>query len=357
MAVDEINAKGGIKSLGGAKLEMVYTDAQSKPEIGVSETERLLTDKDIVMLNGAHISAITLPASEVAERNKKIWFASVPVDENVTKRGFKYTFRTAETSAMRAETQVKFMDFLKQKQPLETVGIVYENSAYGQGIAKSWKNILSKSGYNLILDEAYDAANTQDFTPVATKIKTTNPDVILLASYTKDAILITKTFKQQKVKPKAIIVTSGGFDDPEYLKSVGNAAENFFDVSAWNSDVNRPGSKELNQRFIEKYKMPMNGEIIKEYAGIYTIADALERAASTDTEKLREALIATDIRQGPIQVYTSRIHFDATQTLPDPDLLMLQIQKVNGQMEYVTIWPEQVTRPGAQMLFPYQPAQ
>jgi branched-chain amino acid transport system substrate-binding protein len=356
MAVEEINEKGGIKSLGGARLEVVYGDSQGKPPVGVSEAERLLADKDVVLLTGSYQSGVTLPASEVAERNKKIWFASVPSDDAITKRGFKYLFRLADTSEMRVKAQIQFLNALKEKEPIQNIALVYENTAWGQGVAKQWKEKLPPAGYTVVLDEAYDKSSA-DFTPVATKVKNANPDVVLLVSYTKDATLLTKAFVQQKVQPKAFVATSGGYADPEYIKNAGDAAVHFFDLAAWETDVNRPYSKETDQKFFDKYGMHMNGEMVKEYVGIYTIADALERAASTDSEKLREAFASANITQGPTQIYAKTIHFDETGTMPDPNLVMVQFQKIDGKVERVTVWPKEDARPGAEMVFPYKPAQ
>ncbi|GAX89263.1 ABC transporter substrate-binding protein [Effusibacillus lacus] len=355
LAVEEINAKGGIKSLNGAKLQLVFADSQGKPQVGVSEAERLLTQEKVTLLTGSYQSGVTLPASEVAERYKKVWFASVPSDDSITSRGFKYVFRLADTSAMRVDSQVKFLEDLKKRfsSEIKTAALVYENTSYGQSVAKAWKEKLPKAGYQIVLDEAYDKG-ASDLTPVVNKVKSASPDVVLLTSYVADATLLVKGFHQQKVTPKAFIGTSGGYADPEFIKNAGEAALNIFDVAAWEVDVNRPFSKETDKKFFEKHKVHMNGEAVKEYAGIYVIADALERAKSTDSEKLREALASTNITEGPTQMYTNKIHFDKTGTLPDPGLVMVQFQKVDGKVERVTVWPKEDARSGSKIVFPYQ---
>lgn len=353
MAAEEINEKGGIKSMDGAKLQLIFADSQGKPQVGVSEAERLLSKENVALLTGSYQSGVTLPASEVAERYKKIWFASVPADDAITSRGFKYVFRLADTSAMRAGAIVKFMDDLKKeyKSELKTVALVYENTSYGQSVAKAWKEMLPQAGYQIVLDEAYDKS-ASDLTPVVNKVKNANPDAVLLTSYVADATLLAKGFQQQRVTPKAFIAASGGYADPEFIRNAGEAALHFFDVAAWEADVNRPFSKETDKKFFDKYKVHMNGEAVKEYVGIYTIADALERAKSTDSEKLREAFASTSIAEGPTQMYAKKIHFDQTGTFPDPNLVMVQFQKVDGKIERVTVWPKEDARPGARIVFP-----
>lgn len=354
MAVDEINAAGGIKSMNGKKLELVFGDSQGNQQVGVSETTRLITKEKVALLTGAYQSGITLPASQEAEKNKKVWFASVPSDDAITTRGFKYVFRIADTSHMRVQSQVRFLDDMKKKgTDIKTVALVYENSSWGQGVAKYWKEDLPKAGYQIVLDEAYDRKAT-DLSPVVNKVKTANPDAVMMVSYVQDATLLAKGFHQQKVTPKAFISTSGGTADPMFLKNAGEDALNWLDVSAWEPDVNRPGSKELDKKYFDKFSAHLSGEGVKEYVGIYTIADALERAKSTDTEAIRKALVETNITQGPTQIYTKTLHFDNQQTLPDPSLVMAQFQKVNGKVERITVWPESDARQGSHIVFPYK---
>lgn len=352
MAVEEINEAGGIKSLDGKKLEIVYADSQGDPPTGVSEAERLLSDPNIVMLNGAWQSGVTLPASEVAERNGKIWVAPVPSETSITERGFKYVFRLADTSNMRVNAQIEFLKEMNEKDPIKNIAVLYENTAWGTGVADIWKKELPANGFNVVLAEGYDA-NAADLTPVVTKVKNSKPDAILMVSYLKDATLLTNAIVQQKVQAKAIIGTSGGFADAEYIKNVGKNAINFFDIAAWEADVNRPFSSDVNKKFKEKYGHDMNGEMVKEYVAIYTIADVLERAGSTDSEKLREAFASTSIKEGPTQMYASEIHFDETGTLPDPGLVMVQFQEVDGEVQRVTVWPSADAREGAELVYPY----
>lgn len=353
-AADEVNAKGGIKSMNGAKLELVFGDSQGNQQAAVSETTRLIDKEKVALLTGAYQSGMTLPASQEAEKKNKIWFAGVPSDDAITARGFKNVFRIADTSRMRVLSQVQFMNDMKAKgTDLKTAALVYENSSWGQGVAKYWKEELPKAGYQVVLDEAYDRKAT-DLTPVANKVKGANPDVILMVSYVQDGTLLAKAFKQQKVTPKAFIATSGGTADVQFLQNAGEDALNWFDISAWEPDVNRPGSKELDKIFVEKFGNHPSGEQIKEYSSIYTIADALERAKSTDTEALRKALKETNITSGPTQIYTKTIHFNEQNTLPDPSLVMAQFQKVNGKVERVTVWPASDARQGSQIAFPYK---
>ncbi len=358
MAVEEINGAGGIKTLGGAKLKIIYADTQSKPQVAVQEAERLISEEKVDFLAGAYNSGVTLPASEVAERYKKVWWAAVASDDSITNRpGFKYVFRLAEKTSMRVVAQLNFIEAMaKQKNvPVKTVALVFENSGYGQGAALQWRKLVPQHGWKIVLDEPFDPKTT-DPSPVITKVKASNPDIVLLAnSFMPAAVMMAKSFREQGVKPKAFFATSAAHSDPDYLKNAGDAALGVFDVSGWEPDVNRPFSKDVAKKFQDKYGLPLNNETAKEYVGMYVVKDVLERAASTDSEKVRNAFAATDLKEGMTQMYSNRVHFDSTGTFPDTSsLVLVQFLKVNGKVERVTVGPAEQARPGQKFVFPFE---
>lgn len=354
MAIDEINAAGGIKSMDGAQLKMVYADSKGDPATGVSEAERLITQEQVVLLTGCYQSGVAMPSTEVAERYQIPYFVDVPSEDKITERDFKYIFRLAEKTSWRNRVQAEFINDMAKKYntPIKTVGLIYENTAWGQGAAKGWEKYLPEAGLQIVMKEPYPA-NSSDLTPVVLKAKQLNPDIIMMVSYVSDAALLTKTFAEQKVTPKAFIGTSGGFADPTYYNLAGEACENFFDISTWEPDVNRPNSQDINKKFKEKYGYAMNAEAVKAYVGMYVIADVLDRAGSTDPEKLRAAFAATDLKSGPAQMYASETKFDETGQMINAPLVICQYQKVNGTMERVTVYPEAEARVGSQIVWPY----
>lgn len=354
LAVEEINAAGGIKSLGGAKIKLIFADSQGKPQVGVTEAERLITQEKVAILTGTYQSGVALPVSEVAERYKVPFFAPVPSDDSLTQRGFKYLWRLADTSEQRVVAQTQFLEDLNKKQnaQLKTVYLVYENTAWGQGVSKSWKKYLPEKGFQIVGEEAYPQG-ASDFTPLANKIKAAKPDVVLLTSYVADASLLTNTFAEQKVSPKVFLGTSGGYSDPTYLKNTGNNAEYFFDVSSWEGDVNRPYSAEVQKKFREKYGTDMSNEAVKAYVAMYVIKDVLERAASLDADKIRDAFNRTHITEGVTQMYAPIIQFDEKGQMITQALVVAQFRKVDGKLQRVTVWPEKDARKGFQpVLFP-----
>ncbi|TEB08417.1 hypothetical protein Psch_01980 [Pelotomaculum schinkii] len=355
LAVEEINAQGGIKSLGGAKIKMVYADSKGDPATGVSESERLITQEKVALLTGTYQSGVALPATEVAERYQVPFYCPVPSEDIITERGFKYVFRQAEKTTWRNRDQITFIQDMGKQfgTPVKTVAFIYENTAWGQGAVKGWEKYLEGTGIEVILKEPYPT-NSSDLTPIVLKVKQANPDVVFMVSYVSDAALLTNTFAEHKVKPLAFIGTSGGFADPVYFKTTGDNCEYFYDISTWEPDVNRPFSQEVNKKFTEKYGYGMNAEAVKAYTTMYVIKDALERAASVDPEAIRKALSETKLSEGVTQMYASEIVFDESGQMVNAPLIISQFRKVDGKMERVTVWPAKDARPDWEPVWPFQ---
>ncbi len=358
MAVEEINSAGGIKALGGAKLKIIYADTQSKPQVAVQEAERLINQDKVDFLAGAYNSGVTLPASEVAERYKRVWWTPVSSDDSITNRpGFKYVFRLAEKTSMRVVAQLDFIAAMAKQTntPVKTVALVYENTGYGQGAALQWKKLVPQHGWQIVLDEPYDP-KTSDPSPVVTKVKAAKPDVVLLAnSFMPTAVMLAKVFKEQGVKPKAFFATSAAHSDPDYLKNAGDAALGVFDVSGWEPDVNRPFSMATAKKFQDKYGVVLNNETAKEYVGMYVVKDVLERAASVDPEKVRNAFASTNLTAGISQMYNKKVSFDSTGTFPDTSsLVLVQFLRIDGKVQRVTVGPQDQARVGQKVAFPYE---
>ncbi|MGI5887306.1 MAG: ABC transporter substrate-binding protein [Syntrophomonadaceae bacterium] len=354
MAIEEINAAGGIKSMNGAQIEMIYADSKGDPATGVSEAERLITHEEVALITGCYQSGVAMPSTEVAERYGIPYIVPVPSEDQITERGFKYVFRVAEKTSWRNRDQVTFVKEMAEKfdTPIKTVALIYENTSWGQGAVRAWEKYIPEAGLEIVLKEPYPS-NSSDLTPVVLKCKNLNPDIIMLVSYVSDAALLTNTFAEHKVMPKAFVGTSGGFADPAYFELTGDNCEYYFDISTWEPDVNRPFSQEVNQKFTEKYGYAMNAEAVKAYASMYIIADALERAGSTDPEALRQAFAETNITEGPTQMYASEIVFDETGQMVNAPLVISQMRKIDGKMERVSVWPEAEARPGMEIVWPY----
>lgn len=354
MAVEEINAAGGIKSLGGAKLEMIYADSESKPEKGVAEAERLINTEKVNVLTGCWNSSVTYPVTAVAERYGIPFIVPVSVADKITEQGFKNVFRIAAKDSWWVRDQFAFMKDMEKEfnTKIETVAFVYENGDWGKGFVKSRKEFAEKAGYKVVLDEPYPSSAT-DLSPVVTKIKRANPDVLLLVSNAADAILLTNTLSEYKVRPKAIIGSGGGHADPSFLKAVAKNGQYIYDIVEWETDVNKPGAKETNAKFKAKYGYNLAGESVDAYIAMYVLADALERAGSLDPKAIRDALASTNLTKGPAMIAAyDAIEFDQTGQNKHASPCIVQINDVGNGLERVSVWPKSARRAGYTPVFP-----
>ncbi|AZU64460.1 ABC transporter substrate-binding protein [Neobacillus mesonae] len=297
LAAEDINEAGGIKSLGGAKVKLEIVDPGEKPETAKSATERVIQNKKVSAITGDYNSSLSLVTSEVAER-AKVPFVTASVSDTLTSRGMKYIFQVSPKGSMFGESQVKFakeyiVDKLGKKPK---VAIVFEETSYGTSTSEGLKKTAEKMGLDVALYEPY-SANFADASPLVNKIKSSGAEILFPVSYLQDAILIQKTIKKFDVD---IITVGGGagYLMPEFIGELGEAGEGVLSVASWNMDVNKNGVKDINKRYKEK-----NGEFITEHSGeaysaMWTIAHAIEKAASADPEKIKEALATLKLEEG-----------------------------------------------------------
>jgi branched-chain amino acid transport system substrate-binding protein len=354
MALEEINAAGGIKSLAGAKLEMLYADSESKPEKGVAEAERMINTEKVHLLTGCWNSAVTYPTTAVAERYGIPFVVPVSVADKITEQGFKTVFRIAAKDSWWTRDQFAFLKDMQEefKTEIKTLAFVYENGDWGKGFAGQWRALAEKNGYKIVLDEPYPSTTT-DLSPVVQKIRRARPDVLMLVSNAADAILLTNTLADYKVKLKAIIASGGGHADPSFLKATGSNARYLFDIVEWETDVNKTGAKEINEKFKSRYGYNLAGESVDAYIAMYVIKDALERAGSLDPVKIREALAKTNLRSGPAMIASyDAVEFDATGQNKHAALSIVQVNDLGNGLERITVWPKGARRAGYTPIFP-----
>ena len=354
VAADEANNGGGIKSLGGAKIKLVFGDSTGDAEVGVTEMEKLITRDKVSVVLGAYQSGVTLPMTTVAEKYSVPLMATGSEDQ-ITERGYKYVFRTNEKTSWRVRDQVKFLVETAKaaNSPIATAAIVYENTGWGQGAHRDWIKYLGEAGVKIVLDESYPNA-TSDLTPVVLKIKAAKPEAILYCSYVSDAILLVKTLAEMEVTAKAIIGLSGGTADPDFLPGAGKAALNTFDATRWEPDFPRPGADATNAAYKKLAGVDLDAESMKHYAYAMTVIAAIEKAASKDPKKIRDALSSLRLKapHPAIRFVEDEIYFDESGQIFAGQMVGVQFQEVNGKMERVTVWPKSVAREGSRIIFP-----
>ncbi len=297
-AVEQINAQGGIKSLGGAKIVLVYGDSAGKPETGAAEAERLITEEKVVAIIGAYQSAVSKTVSEVCERYKVPMLNPDSTSPTLTARGYKWFFRTTPHDETFAKQHVEFVKWLNKKfgNQIKTVAIIHEDTEWGTATANAWKKYFTEAGFKVVKVVSYHAATVTSLDSEVESLKAANPDLLLAASYVSDAILLVQTMKQKDFNPKAVLAQDAGFINPSYVKQVGKDGFYIFSREVFNWDLIEkiPKLKQVNDAYKAKYGVDLNGNSARDYTGVWVLYYALEEAGKkakpSDLEAFRKAI-------------------------------------------------------------------
>ena len=289
MAIEDINKAGGIKSLGGAKIEAVLGDAQSSPQAGTAEIEKM-NEAGVSAVVGAFASAICLATTQAAAKYNLPHVVDVGVADQIVERGLKNTFRFGPGYKKCAEVAVANLHVLNTAagKPARSVMIIHEESLFGTGTA----NLLSKElpGYGYDVKEVIKHANpTRDFNNIALRIKQVNPDIVIPANYYNEYALLVRTMQQQKITPTAIYsVLGGAASSYKFVKEFPEAANGIIDCNHWFNPRDKR-SLELKKR-VEAQGQFFSYEVFMTYTAMTLLADAIERAKSTDRAAIIDAL-------------------------------------------------------------------
>ena len=289
MAIEDINKAGGIKSLGGAKIEAMLGDAQSSPQAGTAEIEKM-NEAGVCAVVGAFASAICLATTQAAAKYNLPHVVDVGVADQIVERGLKNTFRFGPGYRKCAEVAVANLHVLNTAagKPARTAMIIHEESLFGTGTA----NLLSKElpGYGYDVKEVIKHANpTRDFNNIALRIKQVNPDIVIPANYYNEYALLVRTMQQQKISPKAIYsVLGGAASSYKFVKEFPEAANGIIDCNHWFNPRDKR-SLELKKR-VEAQGQFFSYEVFLTYTAMSLLADAIERAKSTDRAAIIDAL-------------------------------------------------------------------
>ena len=289
MAIEDINKAGGIKSLGGAKIEAMLGDAQSSPQAGTAEIEKM-NEAGVSAVVGAFASAICLATTQAAAKYNLPHVVDVGVADQIVERGLKNTFRFGPGYRKCAEVAVANLHVLNTAagKPARSVMIIHEESLFGTGTA----NLLSKElpGYGYDVKEVIKHANpTRDFNNIALRIKQVNPDIVIPANYYNEYALLVRTMQQQKISPKAIYsVLGGAASSYKFVKEFPEAANGIIDCNHWFNPRDKR-SLELKKR-VEAQGQFFSYEVFMTYTAMTLLADAIDRAKSTDRAAIIDAL-------------------------------------------------------------------
>ena len=332
LAVDEINAAGGIKALGGARMKLVVGDAGDSTEKAKNAMQRIVSQNpDLSGGTGAFVSSFTLAVTEISERAEIPWL-TLSYSDQITNRGYKYVFQTSPTASKQSSDAlpvVMEVARLAQVATPKTIGIIMDNTASPVSFTKPMREGgFDKLGLKLVVDETFTPP-LSDATSLVQKVRNARPDMLLvLTTNVPDTKLVLEKLNEMGLgKGRLPIITNGGhMGAPELLTAVGKDLMEgvMVAIANWGGK----GQEELIRTFRAKTNEPwMTQDSISTYGDIELLKDAMEKAASADPKKIAEALRTMDSSTGAARFFPGqRLKFDANGRRVDASLVILQWQ-------------------------------
>jgi branched-chain amino acid transport system substrate-binding protein len=330
LALDEINAKG---VLNGRKIQVKTEDDRSLPDEAKTATEKLITRDKAVAIIGEIASSRSIAMAPVAQDNKIPMLSPGSTNPKVTEIG-DYVFRACFIDPFQGTAVATFAMAPKPEGlGLKKFAILYPvNSDYGMGLREFFGNAVKKAGGQIVADEAYTEKSDVDFRGQLTKIKQANPDAIFCSGYYTEAGLIAQQARELGINVP--LMGGDGWDSDQTIKVGGKSVNNCFFSNHYSADEDRPEVKAFVEAYRARYKNPdgspktPDAMAILGYDAMKLMADAINRAGSTDGEKIREALATTKNFQGASGIITIDDQRNAQKSL-----VILEIK--DGKFDYV----------------------
>ena len=290
MAIEDVNARGGIKSLGGTKIEAVLGDSQGRVEIGVSEVERM-HQNGINAYQGCYNSAVVIAATQAAARYGTPFVVDVGVSDLITSRGLTNVFRFSPGFGTCVRDGVATLGALNNSAGnlAKSAIVIHESSEYGTSTANLIRNQLPGIGIEVKEVISHDTP-TRSFDNIALRIRSAAPDVVIHIGYINEYMLLARTIHRFKLNVTPYSILGGGFG-AKLVREAPEAAANMLDFNHWYNPKD-PRVAALRKR-TEAQKMDFIFEIYCAYNSVMLLADALERSGKRDNEAVISSLASS----------------------------------------------------------------
>jgi branched-chain amino acid transport system substrate-binding protein len=292
MAVDEINAAGGIRALGGARMEALLADSQSRPEVGVAEIERL-QQAGAAACVGCYSSAIALAATQAAARYGMPFMIDVGASDTIVNRGLTNVFRLKPGNGQCVDDAFTGLAEVNKAHGgvAKSAVVVHEDSEFGTTTARLLAERLGGMGIEVRLVLKH-ATPTRDFSNLVLRIKSARPDLVIMSNYQNEYVLLARALHQQKVELAGLFSVLGGGFNFKFVKDVPAVAQYTMDFNHWYNPRD-PRALEMRKR-VEARGALFTFEVYCGYNAVKCYADAVQRAATADRQAVIAALAASN---------------------------------------------------------------
>ncbi len=357
----------GIKSLGGAKIKLIFKDHEGNPTLGADLAKKLILDDKVVGLLGSYHSSVTKTVSAVAEQHGVPMINGTSTSPALTKRGLKWFWRTTphdkwftkdlfDLLTGLTEGKVRGVQAISKKDVINLASAC-EKTEWGSHVSGIIKDLAKEYGFNVKKSLLY-AKESPDLSSEVRSLKASRADAFLFASYTSDAILMVKTLKAQKVAPKIIWGQDAGFEKPEFRNTLGDSIIGILTRTVFLPKVVdiKEIAGQVNKLYKAKTKNDLGGASARAFTGLQTWVHVLEKAGSVKPADIQRAANAIKIPGSELVVPWAGIQFSTSgdelgQNVLGSGLIGQYQKGADGKIVLEIIYPFDVT--SADMIYPF----
>jgi len=357
----------GIKSLGGAKIKLIFKDHEGNPTLGADQAKKLILDDKVDGILGCYFSSVTKTVSAVCEQYGIPMINGSSTSPALTERGFKWFWRTTphdkwftkdlfELLKGLTEGKVKGVKAVPKKEIIN-VASACEKTEWGSHVSELIEMFSKEYGFKLRKSLLY-AAKSADLSSEVRSLKASRADVMLFASYTSDAILMVKTLKAQQAHPKIIWGQDAGFEKPEFRETMGDSISGILTRTVFLPKVVeiKKLAGQVNALYKKKTGNDLGGASARAFTGLQTWVAVLEKAGSTKPADIQAAANAIDIPGKELVVPWQGIKFATTgnemgQNILGSGLIGQYQKNKEGKMDLEIVYPFDVS--SADMIYPF----
>ena len=301
LAIEQINANGGIKSKGGAQLELIVADHQTNPQMAGTQTERVIQVNNVLAVIGNVTSGATMVGSAAAEKNKTP-MVSTDLADALTDRGMKYFFRLGPRISLLGGLTVEYAQACAKSTGVvpTKVATIADDSTFSQDAINGVLAKLKGGPWPLQESVSFAAGQVSDFIPILQRLKLSGVDLLFLATFPADGIAIQRALKALNSDLIGAVHVAGAPFSPDFAQNLKQDSEYVSDAVGFVAELT--SKNPLLAKFGDSYKAKTGRDLDDQTSlavtVVGTIYDALERSTDLSRESLAQALRATDLQQG-----------------------------------------------------------
>ncbi len=318
-----VNDAGGIEV--GAqkhKVQVVYYDDESKPQSSARLTEKLITEDKVSFILGPYSSGIATATAAISEKYKVLTMTPMATADSLYQRGYKFIFCPSPVASKTLDPMLELLKGLQD--PPKTIAISGPDDLFPNVFAAAAQKKAEALGLKVVYNGKYPKGSV-DLSSVATALKEANPDVLILTGYVQDSVLLVKSLQSLRVNPK-LIGFAFAVGIPDVLNALGPASEDLFGVQIWDPAVKYKGQVIGNgadyvKGYEKQFGSAPNYITAAGTAGAVALQLAIEKAASLDPVKVRDAMLHLDT-----ETFFGPLKFEQDGTDPDASAIISQVQ-------------------------------